>query len=83
MSIAETANHSLVAPHREIGAAKLFARAVQWFVDWRAERNAIRSLSHFSDEMLKDIGLTRGEIPDAVRHGRSEILRPQVVIFRE
>ncbi len=83
MSIAETAKHSLVATHREIDAAKLFARAVQLFVDWRAERNAIRQLSHFSDEMLKDIGLTRGEIPDVVRHGRPEILRPEVVIFRD
>ena len=75
MSIAETAKHDLVATHREIDAAKLFSRAVQWFVDWRAERNAIRSLSGFSDEMLKDIGLTRGEVPDAVPHGRSETHR--------
>ena len=83
MGIAETAKHSLVAPHREIGAAKLFARAVQWFVDWHTERSAVRNLSQFSDEMLKDIGVTRGEIPDLVRHGRSENLRPEVVIFRD
>ncbi len=72
MSIAETAKHGLVITHRESGTAKFLARAVQWFVAWRAERNAIRNLSHFSDAMLKDIGVTRGEIPDVVRRGRPE-----------
>jgi uncharacterized protein YjiS (DUF1127 family) len=75
MSIAETAKHDLVITHQESGTAKFLARAVSWFVAWRAERNAIRSLSGFSDEMLKDIGLTRGEIPDLVRYGREETYR--------
>lgn len=72
MSIAETAKHGLVISYRESGTAKFLARAVKWFTAWRAERGAIRNLSHFSDAMLKDIGVTRGEIPDLVRYGRPE-----------
>ena len=83
MSIAETAKHDLAIFHPESGIATFLARAVRWVAAWHAERSAVRNLSHFSDAMLKDIGVTRGEIPDLVRHGRSEILRPQVVIFRE
>ena len=38
--------------------------------EWRARR-AMRRIDSLSDEMLHDIGLTRGEIDSAVRYGRS------------
>lgn len=37
--------------------------------EWRLRRE-IRSVEGFSDAMLHDIGLTRGGVDDAVRHGR-------------
>ena len=37
--------------------------------EWRLRRE-IRSVQGFTDAMLRDIGLTRGAIDDAVRHGR-------------
>ena len=36
----------------------------------RAERRAIAELSTYSDARLQDIGLSRGAIAHAVRHGR-------------
>ncbi len=75
MSIAETAKHGLVISHRETGTTRFLSRAARWFAAWRAERSAVRRLSEFSDEMLKDIGVTRGEIPDLVRYGREETYR--------
>jgi uncharacterized protein YjiS (DUF1127 family) len=41
---------------------------------WRARRDAAR-LSQYPDQMLKDIGVSRGEIESAVRHGRCEKAR--------
>jgi uncharacterized protein YjiS (DUF1127 family) len=38
-------------------------------VEWRA-RQAARRVGSLSDEMLHDIGITRGGIDQAVRHGR-------------
>jgi uncharacterized protein YjiS (DUF1127 family) len=49
-----------------LGAA-LHALAI-W---WRSRREATR-LSGYSDRMLKDIGMARGGIEWAVRHGRSD-----------
>lgn len=43
--------------------------AVRW---WKARR-AIARLSSYPDRMLEDIGLSRGGIPWAVLHGRSEV----------
>ena len=39
---------------------------------WRAERRAVARLSSYPDAMLKDIGLSRGGIDWAVRHGHRE-----------
>lgn len=39
-------------------------------VEWRLRRE-IRSLEGFDDTMLQDIGVSRGGIEDAVRHGRT------------
>ncbi len=48
------------------------ALALERFHHWRKTRRAIRQLSTFSDAMLEDIGLTRGEIEHAVTTGRRE-----------
>jgi uncharacterized protein YjiS (DUF1127 family) len=47
-------------------AGTMVAGAVQ---AWRARR-ADRAMSLLSDEMLHDIGVSRGEIFEVVRHGR-------------
>lgn len=75
MSIAETTKHQEVISYRDSGLVSLLISAFQRVAHWHNERKAVRQLSNFPDAMLKDIGLTRGEIPDAIRHGRSEILK--------
>jgi uncharacterized protein YjiS (DUF1127 family) len=47
--------------------ADLFAL---WSGALRRQR-AIADLSHLSDHQLRDIGISRAEIPHAVEHGRS------------
>jgi uncharacterized protein YjiS (DUF1127 family) len=37
------------------------------YIAWRIEQAAIAQLVSMSDRALKDIGLTRGQIPGAVR----------------
>ena len=47
--------------------------------DWTARRllrNAIRELHQLDDRALADIGITRGEIEFAVRHGRPHAAKP-------
>jgi uncharacterized protein YjiS (DUF1127 family) len=39
---------------------------------WWSERRAVARLSSYPDAMLKDIGLSRGGIDWAVRHGHRE-----------
>lgn len=58
--------------HRDdfAGAHSLLTTMVDRARAWRKTRQAIRQLSNFSDTMLKDIGITRGEIEETVRHGR-------------
>jgi uncharacterized protein YjiS (DUF1127 family) len=75
MSVAEFAKHNVVIAHRENGFAPRLVAVFQWFVRWRAERNAIHRLSSLPDALLKDIGVTRGEIPDVIRHGRPEVVK--------
>ncbi len=51
-----------------------FASATRRFWDdYRraaAERTALRRLSGMSDDLLRDIGLDRGNLRDAIRRGR-------------
>ena len=54
----------------------LFAAAVRRFRDWQRTRRAMRDLSHMSDTLLADIGLERGDVEDAVRHGRPNVELP-------
>ena len=75
MTIVETARHHAVVAHRENGFMPLMVDAFRRIAAWRAERRAMRQLSRYPDAMLKDMGLTRAEIPDLVRHGRSEIVK--------
>jgi uncharacterized protein YjiS (DUF1127 family) len=81
MSVAETAKHQPIVSYLDSGLASLLASAFRRIAAWRTERNAVRRLSNYPDAMLKDIGLTRGEIPDLVRHGRPENLKvhPDVI----
>ena len=36
---------------------------------WRRYREAVRELSHYSDRELRDLGISRTDIPDVVRQG--------------
>ena len=40
------------------------------FQRWHDRREAARLLSGFSEHELKDLGIRRGDISDAVWHGR-------------
>lgn len=57
-----------------IGAllANLVRRSVAWLKARRQMRRAIDELMAFDDRTLADIGLSRGEIPYAVRRGRGQ-----------
>jgi uncharacterized protein YjiS (DUF1127 family) len=75
MTIVETAKLHAVVAHRGTGFGALIVDAFSRIAARRAERRAVRQLSRYPDTMLKDMGLTRAEIPDLVRHGRSEIVK--------
>ena len=49
--------------------ATLFAAFQRWYT----RREAVRLLSGFSDHELKDLGIHRSDILDAVWHDRSRI----------
>jgi uncharacterized protein YjiS (DUF1127 family) len=48
----------------------LLAAVLGRIAKWRSERMAIAYLSGMSDATLRDMGITRGEIEQAVRFGR-------------
>jgi uncharacterized protein YjiS (DUF1127 family) len=50
-------------------APSFLARAMAALRRHVRERQAIRTLAEFDQRMLRDIGLSRSEIPDAVRLG--------------
>ena len=76
MSAAEFAKHdNVIITQRAGGFAPRLAAVFQRFVRWRAERNAIHRLSSLPDALLKDMGVTRGEISDVIRHGRPEVVK--------
>ncbi len=61
-------------PHTAgIGFSNQPSRVVEFFrvlgAEWQA-RQATRHVEALSDDMLHDIGITRGEIEQAVRYGR-------------
>jgi uncharacterized protein YjiS (DUF1127 family) len=75
MSTARLVDHEL---HRSPDIDNRFGQAltavVAAFRGWREQRSAMRTLSNMSDAMLKDIGLTRGEISDLVANGRPDVV---------
>ena len=51
-----------------------FAAPLRAFADWWSARRDAARLSAYPDRMLSDIGVPRGAIEWAVRHGRDEKL---------
>jgi uncharacterized protein YjiS (DUF1127 family) len=49
------------------------ATALHALLSWWRERREVARLSAFPDAMLKDIGVSRGGIPWAVRDGQKDI----------
>lgn len=70
MSTAGLVSHDLPARDAAEGISPTFAGPLRRFAMWRERRRAIRELSRYSDAMLKDMGISRSEIIDAVRCGR-------------
>jgi uncharacterized protein YjiS (DUF1127 family) len=76
MSAAEFSKHDNVIVTQRAGSfAPRLAAVFQRLIRWRAERNAIHRLSNLSDALLKEMGLSRGEIPDVIRHGRRDVVK--------
>jgi uncharacterized protein YjiS (DUF1127 family) len=59
----------LFARQTPLVAAERHPSFLSQFRNWRARRVAVAELSNLSDRELSDIGLTRQEIPVAVRRG--------------
>ena len=55
-----------------LSIAAMVANHIRWRMKVRADR---RQLQAFPDYLLSDIGITRGEIENATRHGRSGLGR--------
>jgi uncharacterized protein YjiS (DUF1127 family) len=63
-------------PARRSGGRRpsVFARAAQFLArEFRARRD-LRLLSSLDESALRDIGLSRGGLEDAVRHGRGAVV---------
>lgn len=66
MSTISEQSRRIAAPAR-IWVARMIQRRWQALLDWQVERAAIAQLSSMSDHELKDIGLRRSEISEAVK----------------
>ena len=68
MSATFTTPHEASRRHE---GASLLREFVAWAVREIRLRRSVRELSSFDDAMLRDVGLDRSGVEDAVRHGRS------------
>ena len=60
------------ARDRDRPTRAFFAGALHALTSWWSARHEAARLSGYPDRMLKDIGMARGGIEWAVRHGRDE-----------
>jgi uncharacterized protein YjiS (DUF1127 family) len=74
MSMAHPVNHPAIL-RGPAGFVQSIAATFRRFAEWQDARSAMRQLSRLPDAALKDMGITRNEIPGAVLHGRAEALR--------
>ena len=71
MSTATQTGHS--AAGSATGFAEAAKRAWQAYKTWSERRRATAYMNNMSDHELKDIGVERWQISQAVRNGRSEV----------
>jgi len=64
-----TAAQDMAGQSRAPGILSSLKRLLAAYFAWRIEREVIAQLAAMSDRELKDIGLTRSQIPGAVRSG--------------
>jgi uncharacterized protein YjiS (DUF1127 family) len=73
--LSQTAGRNL-SPPSSGGFFRLLAHAAYALLDILERRAAIKTLSELDDRALRDIGITRSQIEDAVSgHVRSELMR--------
>ena len=72
MSATITNLHEASRSHQ---GASLLRELVAWAVREIRLRRSVRELSSFDDAMLRDLGLDRSGVEDAVRHGRPSPVR--------
>ena len=65
-----TASFTTPIPTGAIAQPNFLQRTIRAFGEWVAKSNSRTELSQMSDHDLKDIGLTRGTIDEAVRTAR-------------
>ena len=47
----------------------MLVRMIKTIQRWQAERRAIEALTQLTDHQLNDIGVSRGSLEQAIRHG--------------
>ncbi len=73
MSLAIPAKTDTAISIRGDNIGSFVANILRRFARWRADGRAARELSRYPVALLKDMGISRGDIPDVVRRGRSRV----------
>ena len=73
--LAERSDFPGAAMLRLCGLAEHATRLVAKIASELAARRAVQTLASLDDRMLRDIGIERGQIPHANRHGREALAR--------